>query len=515
MATEYPLSLVVRAVDKATGPLKRITERLNVANAPIREFSKTWKGFAEAANLGGLSKSLSGFGGALKNVAGETVALGAKLLGIASAAGFALFTVVRGAVDAGDKLGEMAARVGVGVDVYASLGFAAAQADVDQEQFNTSLDQFNKRLGEAKAGGGGLLEFLKKVSPRLGEQVKNAKSTEAALSLMTDAFARIDDPGKRAALAAAAFGKSGLQMGNFLHQGSKAIQEQQRRYLELAGSQEAFAAGAGDLDNALRESETAFLGLRSAIGGALFPALTKLAGLVTAFVVKNRDGIKLWAEGAARAIQAWIDGGGFQRLVDGFSRVASGIGWVLDKLGPMGTVAAGAGALALPLIGALGSLAAAAVSVGVNLIPLLSMFPGLGAGILAALGPIGAFLLAVGGVIAAGKAIYDNWADLKFIFTNWGIEIKFAVQDAWNAVKPIFDKISTVLNPRFGFGDKPGALPPGFDPVAALPQSARSSQTEARVSVDFSNLPRGARVSTEPNSSQPVNLSAGYSMVTQ
>ena len=38
-------------------------------------------------------------------------------------------------------------------------------------------------------------------------------------------------------------------------------------------------------------------------------------------------------------------------------------------------------------------------------------------------------------------------------------------------------------------------------------------KTEARVSVDFSNLPRGARVTADPNSTAPVSLDVGYSGV--
>jgi hypothetical protein len=114
-------------------------------------------------------------------------------------------------------------------------------------------------------------------------------------------------------------------MGRFLHQGSAAIQEQQRRYMELTGSQEDFARGAGLLDNQMRETELAFTGLRNVAAGALFPALTQLAGAVTAFLVKNRDGLKRWATGAAAALQKWIDGGGIDRLVASLTAIGGAV----------------------------------------------------------------------------------------------------------------------------------------------------------------------------------------------
>ncbi len=528
--SKYNLTLAISAVDKLSAPLRAMTVKLNQFTAPLKNLNTRFKSFGEAINFEGLKKGLGNFGGALKNVGSEVFSLGAKLFGIGVGAAVAFGAMLRGSVDAGDKLGEMADRVGLGVDVYASLAHAAAQADVDQEQFNGAMDQFNKRLGEAKANGGGLLEFLKKVSPKLADQVKNAKNSEAALSLMTDAFSRIEDPGKRAALAAAAFGKSGLAMGNFLHQGSAAIQEQQKRYLELAGSQEAFARGAGDLDNALRENEIAFTGLRNTAFAVLFPVFTKLSKILTDFLAKHRDGIKRWAEGAAAAIERWITGGGFDRLVENFGKVADGIGWVVDKLGPMGAAMAGVGVLALPLIASLGSLGVAAVSLAIEAIPLLVGAAGLlapaFASVSAALGPAllaaAPFLAAAVGIGLAAKTIHDNWDELAWQFKDIWNSIKNAFAEGWEFVKGIVTKLGgplKILSDPFGAAVNAAQLTvesaskPRFTPDFSSAPIGSAVQSEARVSVDFSNLPRGARVSTDPSSSQPVDLSAGYSML--
>lgn len=506
----FPLSLQIKAADMASGPIGRLATKLNLLTAPGRKLSKEFGALGKALNVEGFSKVGSSF----KNMTGEIGSLITKFAALSIGAGVAGFAMVKSAVDAGDKLGEMADRVGLSVDVYASLGHAAAQADIDQEQFNGAMDQFSKRLGEAKAGGGGMLEFLKKVSPRLAEQVKHAKGTEAALSLMTDAMAKIQDPSKRAALAAAAFGKSGLQMGNFLHQGSAAIQEQQREYLRLAGSQEAFARGAGDLDNAMRETETAFMGLRTAVGSALFPVFTKLSKTVTEFVVKNRDGLSKWADAAGGAIQKWIDGGGVERLIDGLGKVASAVGGVIDFLGPMG-VALAAGAVTF------GPLIASAVSFGASVVSILPTLGSFAAAVGGALLPLTPFIAAAAAVAWAGSVIYKNWDDLAFIFKDWGNSIKWAVLDAWDAVKPILDKLGTAFEflsrPfkaafEFGanlFGDNPR---PTLGAADALPAQPSASQSEAKVSVDFSNLPRGARVSVDPNSTANLDISRGVSM---
>lgn len=528
---QFPVSVIIKAVDKATAPLRAITEKVKVLTAPLSRFGDQWKDFSKSLNLGGIGGALSGFGGALKNVGGQVFALGAKLFALAGVAGFAFFSIVKSAVDAGDKLGEMADRVGLTVDAYASLQHAAAQADVEQESFNAAMDKFNKHLGEMTVGKGGeFLAFLNKVSPALAKQMKAAKGTEAALASAADFAGSSIFANASVISASAAFGKSGLQMGRFLHQGSAAIQEQQRRFMELTGSQEAFAKGAGNLDNQIRETELAFTGLRNVAAGALFPAFTQLGKALTDFMVKNRDGIQRWATGAAAAIQKWIDGGGIGRLVNALTSVAGAVVRVVDFLGPMGTALAGVAVLALPLISALGSLGIAAISLAAQLGPLIASWPVLAAAIGTAAGTLGGFIVAAApfiaaaiGVAAAGKAIYDNWGDIILLFGEVARAFDFYVTPIFEKAAGLKNLFSDPVKALNDFNDANrlafGAITRGPQAIfnaqaaAAPPASVTGPQsTEARVSVDFSNLPRGVRVTTEPNSSQPVDLSLGYSM---
>lgn len=536
--TDYPVSLTIKAVDKATAPIRAITVRLHQLTAPIKAMSERFgklgsalQGLSSVSGLTGVARGFAGVGGAVKKVGSEAFALGAKLFALTGVAGFALWSIVKGAVDAGDKLGEMADRVGLSVDAYASLQHAAAQADVEQEAFNTAMDKFNKNMGEMTAGkGGAFLKFLNEVSPTLAKQMKSAKGTEAALALMTDAFAKIDDPAKSAALAAAAFGKSGLQMGRFLHQGSAAIQQQQRRYMELTGSQEAFAMGAGVLDNQMRETELAFTGLRNVAAGALFPALTKLASAVTDFLVKNRDGIRRWATETGAAIQRWVDGGGIQRLSTSLLKFIDTAAWVLDKIGGLtGAFVAIAAAMSGPLLAAIGSAIPAIYSLGTALLTT----------------PVGWFLLAVAAIAGSAWLIYENWDGITAHFKGWFSEIAAyanllvdlerafltldfgAVVSTWDRALEAYKRtllstleimkwipgVGMILSRGFTAAGGESLLGPATGATAAAaPISSGPQSTEARVSVDFSNLPRGARVSTEPNSSQPVDLSLGYSM---
>lgn len=509
MANEYPLSLVIRAVDRATAPLRQINAKLAKITAPVRKLNNAFRALADEAGLPRLAKTIGGLGRAVGRVGGEALALGAKLGAVAAGAAFGFYRIVRGAVDAGDKLAEMADRVGLSVDAYAQLQFAAAQADIEQEAFNGAMDQFNRRLGEAKSGSGPLRAFLEKVAPALGRQVKGAKSTEAALALMISAFEKVEDPGKRAALAAAAFGKSGLQMGVWLHQGGKAIDAQRRRYFDLAGSQEAFARGAGDLDNAIRETETAFLGLRAAATGALFPALTQLASAITGIIGENRQSLAAWARDAGDAISGWVKSGGLERLIVAMREWRGTIASVVDAIGGLKGVLAVLGVyLAADFIVAIGGAVAALWSLGATAIPvairgIALMLPWLWKGVVALTAlnlanPI-FWIAAVGAaLVGAGLLVYKYWEPISAFFVG-----------VWETIKRVVNAAGSVIGWKpFDTSAGPGA------PAGAASAAAPGTQSvSSHVTVDFNNAPPGTRMRSSHDRGAALDLSMGYSMV--
>ncbi len=511
---QFPLSLIVRAVDKASGPIAAMTEKLNLATGPMTGLGKTLGKFGEALNLDGFMK----VGGALKGVGAEVFSLVGKFAMLTAGAGYAAFTVLHGAMESGDALKTMAERTGLTVDSYASLGHAANLADIDQESFNSGMDKLNKQLGDMTVGKGGkFLAFLNEISPTFAKQVKGAKTTEEAFFLISDAMKKIPDEQRRATLAAAAFGKSNTQFGTFMHQGTKAILEQEQEYMRLAGSQENFANGADDLDNATKNTTLAFLGLRNAAAAGLFPTLTKLSKLATEWLVKHRDGITKWADSAGEAIDRWVSGGGLTRLGDSLTKVGDTIGKVIDFLGPMGVAAVGAGVLLAPL-------AVSIASLGVALIGVLP--------VIIALGPAILLVAGVGSALAvAGWKIYGAWDSLQQKFADVGDTLRWSIVDAWTAVRPILDKLSFL--PGFSAPLAVGDFVAGQASQAIEARTGQSmgaitarqaradapfnaaGPTGVHLKVDFSNVPKGVRVSQASNSSQPIDMSVGPAMVSE
>lgn len=523
---QHPIQLLVKASDKASPVLTRLADKVNFLNQPVKKLGESWGALSKSLNLKGLGGALSGVGGAVKNVGSELLGFGARVAGVGLAAGVAFGAVARAAEHASSRLKDNAARVGLSVDEYASLEFAAKRAGVENETFAGALDHLNKNLGDMTVGkgGGALLNLLNQVSPALAKQMRAAKGTDQAMALLTDAFAKIQDPAKRATLATAAFGKSGMQLGSWLHAGRGKLQETQREFMRLVGSQEQSTKAAGEFGDATNNAEVALFGLRQATMGALFPALTKLTTALTDFLVKHRDGLVRFAERTGAAIEKWVASGGLERLADGLERFADGAGKVISFLGPMGTAFAGLALMAGPLIASLGSLGVAMVTLGVEAIPLLvAAGPALlsfGAALGTSLVAAAPFVLAAAGLALAGKAIYDNWDELGFLFQNLGETLAITWRDG---LKPMLEGVKFL---RFAIpggpaaweagmalgdslaGPQPGLARPNVD-VSALGGVSRSETT---VKVDFANAPRGTRVEAAAGNTESVDLSVGYAM---
>lgn len=530
---EFPLALVIKAVDKATAPLREVNAKIARMTAPARALGNSFKALSDESGLTKLGMSLGGVGGAVGKVGGEVLKLGKQLALLAAGAGFALFKVIHGSIDAGDKLSEMAQRTGLTVDAYAQLQFAAEQADVSQDQFNSSMDMFNKGVGQAKAGAGRFLAFLQKVSPVLAKQIRHSKSNEEALNLMTSAFTKVTDPAKRAALATAAFGDP--QMGQFLGQGSEAINEYRKTFEKLAGPQQEFADRSSKADNALRDASIAFLGLRNSAVTGLMPALVTLAGALSNVLSGNRANLAAWAEKTGKAIQDWVSSGGVERLAKSLGDAAQTIGKVIDMLGGLkGVAIVTATYLSSDLLLSILKLGGAFWKLGSAALPLLIRAAMVLWPVLVALGTALApfvlaaapFIAAAVGIGAAAWQIYKNWEPLKEFFSELWDGIVAKVSAAVETLKPLMETVwkygrwavpgYAVAKGAEWAGEKMGLFGSTEKPAQLLSSTtspaAQTSRSQAYVQVEFANMPKGARVTEAQSNTADLEISRGVSM---
>lgn len=465
--TKFPLSLVIRAVDGVTKPLEAINARLEKSFAPFAKLGNSFGALGKAMGGPALVESFGRARDAAGNLGDKVLGLGKMFAGLAlGSAG--LLTIVRSAEEAGSRLNDMSTRTGLSVQAFAELEFAAKKAGVGGEEFAGGMEKFNKGLSEARRNTGPLAELLKKVGPVYLQQLKGAKSNEEAFTLLAKAMKALEKEegaaGKRAELAAAAFGKSGIGMINVLKDGDEPIAQLRAEFLKLAGDQTEFAKNSDALGDSFDNLETSLLGVRNVAAGALMPAITRLTEIVTGFVVTNRDGIQQWAERTGAAIQKWIDGGGVDRLVKALGDLKDTVVTVVDKVGGMenalklvALVMAGPTLIAAGQFGiALVSLTANIVSFGARLGGLQlatwaadwvkylwmmrgSIMSGLIPSLTAAAASVWSFTVAllanpitwiVAGIVLLAGAVY-------LIYRNWD-KIAAFFWERWDAVKKIF-----------------------------------------------------------------------------
>jgi hypothetical protein len=240
------------------------------------------------ADLGGVQKQLGAVGAAGKQAGGGLQAFASPVMALRSAlpalglagAATGLVALTKGALGTAGALSDVADRTGVGAESIQELNFAADQAGVSAGGMERALEGFAKRVGEARSGTGSLVTALKDQDAALLANVQSAGSTEEALDLVFRKIAETTNAADRAAIANAAFGRSGIELLPMLSQGTAGLEamRQRARDLGIVMSNEMVQAGdaAGD-----RLAE-----LGTVIKGNLNRALVEAAPLIESAATK-------------------------------------------------------------------------------------------------------------------------------------------------------------------------------------------------------------------------------------
>jgi uncharacterized protein YoxC len=192
--------------------------------------------------------------------------------------------------DMGDKIAKTSRRLGLGVEAYQELRYAAGQAGVSTETLDKSIGQLNKRLGEMQSGSGQLLSFLKATDRELLNQVRSATDADGAFSLMMTAIDKETNIARKSALINAAFGRSGLDLVTMAEGGAEglaAMREEARKYGNIIS---AHAAGKSEeFNDSVDRLKQALSGLRILALGPLVEALQPLVQRMADFIAANRE----------------------------------------------------------------------------------------------------------------------------------------------------------------------------------------------------------------------------------
>jgi hypothetical protein len=228
------------------------------------------------AALGTINKRMGQLGSSMMSIGSRLMAAGSAITApIAGAA--AAFSEV------GDAVQKMAARTGMSTEAVSALGFAAGQSGTDVGTLEKGIRTMQRTLDTAAQGG----KAAAKAFERLGVDVNELRqmSPEDQFLALSDALAGVQDPGERAALAMAVFGRAGAALLPMLEDGAGGIRAlmKQAEQLGIVMDQET-ADSAARLNDSIGELMTALKAVTLTVGAAVAPAMSGLASSVALIV---------------------------------------------------------------------------------------------------------------------------------------------------------------------------------------------------------------------------------------
>lgn len=244
----------------------------------------------------GVTGAMRGMTGAAAGLSG---ALGA-LAPLASVAG--LVGLAKGALDAGDRMHDLAQSTGVSVEALARFKKAAAVSGTDIDAVSKALVKLSKTMLDAGTGNKQQAAAFKALGISVTDSNGQLKSADTVMLQIADRFKAMPDGALKTALALKFFGRAGAEMIPLLDMGGAAIDKLSVKMTT------AFA----DKADAYKDKLAVLSGKVGALGAdlliALLPALDKITDAVTAGIDafnKLPDPVKNFAISGAAVAIAW------------------------------------------------------------------------------------------------------------------------------------------------------------------------------------------------------------------
>ncbi|GMB00439.1 hypothetical protein [Pelosinus sp. IPA-1] len=255
---------------------------------------------------------------AFKSVAGAATAATVALSGYyATALGFA-----NGVMEKAAKARGANAKLGIGIEAYQELQYAAKMSNVAADDFDgcmkkmvVSLAKAENAFKEKKLGPKGNQEVIKEASGLnlaleqigLSAQELSQIGPDRALMKIAGALSNVKDPAEKTRLAVALFGKEGLAMMPLLNQGEAGLasfrEEAKKLGLVLDETTVKQAAAYGKVKKQFGNTVD---GVKNIIGAAILPALTTGAQELTDLIKMNQGDVKQFASQFANGLKACI-----------------------------------------------------------------------------------------------------------------------------------------------------------------------------------------------------------------
>ncbi|WP_417545693.1 hypothetical protein [Marinobacter sp.] len=398
-------------VRNLSGEEKRLAEQMAATNTRIQRQKKY------LAQLGKADVS-----GKFGNMTSEVGRFGRRtaLVGAGAAAG--IFGIANSTATLGDQVAKTGDKIGIALGPFQELRYAAERSGVSTQKFDSSLERFVKRMGEATQGTGAARKAYEELG--LSAEDLSKLTPEKSLEVVADRLSSVENQSQRVAIAAQLFGREGVAMVNMMRDGSAGLQALRKDARETGYVlSERAARDAETFKDALLDAQLGMAGMKNTIGAELMPAITEMMGDLSSWMRENRDQVSAFAstfgtklknaipilrdiaKGAASTAKTLgVITSNLAGLVGGFDNLGMILAFVFAMKPILTIVAFGkaiftAGTAIVGLAGGLPAVAAGIKAIGVALTA----------------NPIGLIIAAIAG---AGYLIYKNWGAIMDFFRS-------------------------------------------------------------------------------------------------
>lgn len=416
------IDFVIGAYDKFSSAFAKFNAKLESATGAVSRMQTQVSRFSQRSGLskiagaaGNVAEAFAGIGdGAMESMNRVTGALGkiSLLLGGASGGMLALASATAEQAQAAER---SAVALGVNAKDLQKLQYAASTVNVEAENMTDILSDLTEKMVEA-----GDSDDLAAMFKALGVSVKNAdgtmKNSAQVLMEIADAFSGMQDGAVKTKLAIELMGDEGRKLIPVLNKGASGLRELGKE-AEQAGMvfDDTARSDARRFQESLSGVGNQVAGLRNAIGRQLMPVFTPIMEKFEGWLRLNKGLVAVetgeWVQKIADNIPAFLDGA--ERWLSTGGKV---LGWCTDfidrTIGMENALKLVALYMGTPFIRSLFNAGKAVATFGLAL----------------STNPIGAFITAIGLLVAAGWWLYNNWEEISAGMKKFCTEIKNAVQ---------------------------------------------------------------------------------------
>ena len=206
MTTRY--DILIEANDKASKNIKAINVALTKTDTKASKAAKSVKSMGSSLGKVGFGVAKTG----MKSLAAATVA---------ATAAFVIFGTK--SINALDELGKLSTKLGVSTKFLSEYAAVADKAGLSSTQFNTGVQRFLRRLGEAQQGAGELLKPLKAMGIAIKDSNGNFRDGTEVFEEYITSLGEMSNAQQALAFATKGFDTEGVAFINIAKMGTDAI----------------------------------------------------------------------------------------------------------------------------------------------------------------------------------------------------------------------------------------------------------------------------------------------------